>query len=131
MFQLVGKLSAFPEGRPVPVEVDGRSLVVVRWQEEVFAVRNICPHQSQALTLGQVHGEIRATGTVGEIELDTTEPVIVCPWHTWEFRLRDGRCVRDASQRVKSYATEVRGDSVFVEVQSDARAGREPAAASA
>ena len=133
MFYRVGDVESFPEGRPVPVSVAGRSLVVVKWRDDFFALRNRCPHQSQALTPARVHGSICGTGKIGEIGLAVEEPVIVCPWHTWEFRLRDGECARDPSKRVKSYATEVRSDCVYVDVEADGPSSgeRETAAASA
>ena len=116
MFEAVGAVESFPERVPVAVEVGGRELAVVSWGGELYAVRNVCPHQSQSFVGGQVRHEFCPTGVAGEIELGDDEPVIVCPWHIWEFRLRDGTCSRDPSKRVKSYPVEVREGSVYVDV---------------
>jgi len=125
MLHLVGEETDFPEACAVPVEVAGRALVVVRWQGEVFAVRNVCPHQSQSFTPARVRDAICGADAVGEIGLGLDDPVIVCPWHTWEFRLRDGHCARDASKRIKTYPAEVRDRNVFVDVEVSAAAGRQ------
>lgn len=122
MAELVGRLSDFPDAKAVPVRAGGREIVVTRWRHELFAIRNVCPHQSQSFSPARVHGALRGSGQPGEIELEDAEPIIVCPWHTWEFRLRTGHCVNDPSQRVASYPVEVRDGLVYVEV--DARAIR-------
>lgn len=124
MLHLVGEETEFPEGRAVPVEVAGRSLVVVRWRGEIFAVRNVCPHQSQPFTPSRVRGAICSADAVGEIGFGADDPVIVCPWHTWEFRLRDGHCARDATKRIKTYPTQVLDGNVLVEVEVPAPAAR-------
>jgi nitrite reductase (NADH) small subunit len=113
---IIGCVADFPERQTVAVRVNGREIVVVRFDEELFAVRNTCPHQSQPFTAGQVRAALQTSGRIGEIELGESEPVIVCPWHTWEFRLRDGHCARDASKRVKTYRVDVDGDDVFLEI---------------
>jgi nitrite reductase/ring-hydroxylating ferredoxin subunit len=117
MRHVIGSVADFPERRAVPVRVSGREIVVVRFNERLFAVRNTCPHQSQSFTpAAVVRGALETTGRVGEIELGEEQPVIVCPWHTWEFRLRDGHCARDASKRVKTYRVDVEGDDVVLEI---------------
>jgi len=112
---VVGAVDAFPEGVAVPTHAGTRAIVVVRWAGELFAVRDACPHQSQPFGRAQVRAGLAGDGTVGEIALRSEDPVIVCPWHTWEFRLRDGRCPRDDAKRVRSYRVYVDGDDVVVE----------------
>jgi nitrite reductase/ring-hydroxylating ferredoxin subunit len=102
------------EGYPLPVRAGSRELVLMLWRGEVFALRNVCPHQTQSFAGGYVHGNVVCDGGVGTVTVRGDEPVIECPVHAWNFRLHDGRCVSDPAVRVKTYATEIRGDRVLV-----------------
>lgn len=121
MLQRVGPLAEFPHGLAIQVRIADREMVVVRWRDEFFVLRNICPHQSQAFMPAKVHGILCGSNRVGDIELNEEQPVIVCPWHTWEFTLRDGKSVMDPSKRVRSYPVEIRDDSLFIDVEPSAR----------
>jgi 3-phenylpropionate/trans-cinnamate dioxygenase ferredoxin subunit len=104
------------EGRPTVVQVEGRELAVVLWQGEVYAVRNICPHQTQSFTGGIARFEISGLpGRPGELAIDETQPVVVCPVHTWEFSLKTGVCRADAKLRVRRYPTEVKNGRVLID----------------
>src|ERR1700733_10348 len=59
----VGAVSGFPEGRSVEVMASGREVAVVRWRGQIYAIRNLCPHQSEALVGGVVQSRI--TGAEG------------------------------------------------------------------
>jgi nitrite reductase (NADH) small subunit len=41
---------------------------------------------------------------------------IVCPWHGWEFHMKDGTHVIDSRHRLKKYDVVLRGDQVYVSV---------------
>jgi nitrite reductase/ring-hydroxylating ferredoxin subunit len=51
---------------------------------------------------------------VGDISVLDDEPMLVCPWHAWGFRLDTGECTVDASLRVKRYDVVVEDERVFV-----------------
>lgn len=108
------------EGVPFRVDVAGRDVVLIRWRDEVFAVRNICPHQVQSFVAGHVHDRIVAGAGVGDVRIARDHPVLVCPWHSWEFSLRSGRCVVDPSHRVRLYATEIRDGRILVDLRRPA-----------
>jgi nitrite reductase/ring-hydroxylating ferredoxin subunit len=109
-------LEELVEGVPHPVRVDGRDLMLVRWRDEVFAVRDACPHQIQSFIAGRVHDRILSGSAIGEFEVTRDEPVLQCPWHAWEFSLRDGRCLGDPRHRVRIYETAVRDGRVLIDV---------------
>jgi nitrite reductase/ring-hydroxylating ferredoxin subunit len=128
--EAVAKVDDLEDGVFQVVEVAGRSVLLVKWQDSVFAVRNICPHQSQAFVGGQirpwVYGKkVRAPcgavleegdGPAWEMGVDMGKPVVQCPWHQWEFRLEDGRCATDPHFRVRAYSVAVEDDgTVYVD----------------
>jgi nitrite reductase/ring-hydroxylating ferredoxin subunit len=112
----VGKVDELPVGETVTIDVGGRELVLIRWRGEVYALRNICPHMSTSFSKGSMIAGHRA-GTVGEVTVDHDDPVIACPWHKYEFRLKDGRCLSDASLRVRSYPVVIADGRILVDLK--------------
>jgi nitrite reductase/ring-hydroxylating ferredoxin subunit len=97
-FVPVGRLVDFPEGRPVARSIGARRVVIYRVGGELFALKDICPHQGDSLH-----------------RLPPQEGAAVCIGHGWRFDLRSGECVRgDPGARVAVYPVEVRGDTVLV-----------------
>lgn len=103
-------------GRTHPVRISGREIFLVRWDDRVFALRNICPHQSTALSGGAVTPGLSITGPFDDIEVQADRPVVACPWHGWIYDLTTGRCRTDGEIRVKAYPTEVVDGRVRVQV---------------
>jgi nitrite reductase (NADH) small subunit len=116
----VGAFDDLPEGRPAIVEVGGRQFAIVRLRGEVYALRNVCPHQTQSYAGGRAHSRIEGADRVGELQLLVDDPVLACPWHGWEFRLRGGECLVDPKLRVRTYPTVIREGRVYVDVGSGA-----------
>lgn len=110
----VGTEDEFEHGVPRIVRVAGREVVVVKWDDEFFALRNVCPHQSQSFINGLVCWDVTAPGPDGDLAL--TEPVIVCPWHCWPYELRTGRCTVDPLKRVRAFGVAVEEGRVIVSV---------------
>jgi nitrite reductase (NADH) small subunit len=109
----VGPLEEFPEWQMRILSVEGREIGIVRLGRQVYALRNVCPHQTGPLCRGLVFGKVVAAGA-GRVEVDREHPVVTCPWHGWEFDLMSGRCLTDRSKRVAVYPTEVRENRVFL-----------------
>jgi nitrite reductase/ring-hydroxylating ferredoxin subunit len=114
----VGPIDAFPEGVGTVVSADRRSLVVVKWRSNVYALRDVCPHQSQSFCKGLADGFMHPGRVQGEFRIDDANPVLRCPVHGFEFALKDGRCVRDPGLRVRAYRAELRDGRVLVDVES-------------
>ena len=115
----VGKRADIEDSRRVVVHVAGRSIGVVSSNGELFALRNICPHQQGPLCEGAIFPAHKASvsedGSVTEY-LDHDEPVISCPWHGWEFDLRTAACLADPTRRVATYPVTIEGDEIVIEV---------------
>jgi nitrite reductase (NADH) small subunit len=113
----VAGLDELDEGTPTVRKAGGREVVLVRWRDRVFALRNVCPHQTQSFAGGVIYGRIDPGDAPGVFRVDNDVPVIACPWHHWEYDLETGRCPVDARVRVRAYTTVVQGDRVLIEMQ--------------
>lgn len=85
------------EGRKV-VNLDGRTVLLIWLDDEVFAVDNRCPHMGFPLH----------RGTVGD-------GILTCHWHHARFDLRSGGTFDRFADDVRSYPVEVRDGDVWVD----------------
>ena len=77
----------------VPVQVNGKSISLFKYKEELFAIASKCPHQG---------GPLGASKDIEEIEVDGEGDICVkCPWHKYRFSLLDGSGIGN------TYAAEV------------------------
>jgi nitrite reductase/ring-hydroxylating ferredoxin subunit len=117
-----GLLADLPEAVLTPVRAGSRDLVLVKWRDRVYALRNICPHMSKSFELGDVLR--RATGGVGGPAFSDDAPIITCPWHQYEYSLETGHCLTDRRLRVRSYPTRVEGGRIFIDLDGGRAASR-------
>jgi nitrite reductase/ring-hydroxylating ferredoxin subunit len=115
-FLEVAAFEELQEAKPAVVQAGGRDLVLMRWQNDVYALRNICPHMSTALLKGKVTSYVGGD-TVGEIIFDHQNPIIACPWHHYEYSLMDGQCLTDVNLRIRSYPVRIEDGRVLVDLQ--------------
>ncbi|HEY5046603.1 MAG TPA: Rieske (2Fe-2S) protein [Rhizomicrobium sp.] len=81
------------------VRSNGRQVLLVPHDGQIFAIANRCPHEGYPLS----------EGTVGP------NCTITCNWHNWKFDLRTGEALvgRDP---VRTYETLVRDGKIFVDL---------------
>jgi nitrite reductase/ring-hydroxylating ferredoxin subunit len=89
-------------GQSRTVRVGDRDLALFNDDGEFLAVDDSCPHQGASLAGGTLH-----------------EGRVICPWHSWVFDLRTGRCPRETHEPVTSYRTRRVGEMVEVLVPAD------------
>jgi 3-phenylpropionate/trans-cinnamate dioxygenase ferredoxin subunit len=77
------------------------------------AVLNICPHELAPVCKGPVRGTTLPS-PAGEYRWGCEGEILSCPWHGWEFNLRDGVSLHDPKCRVKTFETEVEAGIVYV-----------------
>jgi nitrite reductase/ring-hydroxylating ferredoxin subunit len=120
---VVARVDELPPGeRRIVVPFRGRAGIgVFNVGGQLHALRNICPHKSGPLCAGRVVGRVVAAAPPSGRPLDDAQHAIVgdgellrCPWHLWEFEIATGRCVADASLRVKTYPVVVEDGWVVV-----------------
>jgi nitrite reductase/ring-hydroxylating ferredoxin subunit len=112
----VAAVDDLKEARPAIVKAGGRELAIVKLRGQVYALRNVCPHQTQSYINGIAHSRVAGTQNLGELQVFEDDPVLVCPWHGFEFKLKTGECVVDPKLRVKAYPVEVRDGRVWVDI---------------
>lgn len=98
----VASLTDIPDGGRLSVEVDELPALLIHAAGKIYCIEDVCTHDGQPLTDGPVaNGEI------------------TCPRHGARFDLATGaaRCM-PATQAIRTFEVEVRGDDVFVLVGS-------------
>ncbi|MFB6167119.1 MAG: Rieske (2Fe-2S) protein [Candidatus Nanohaloarchaea archaeon] len=87
------------EGEMVSVEVDGEKVMVVKADEEFYAIGDVCTHEHCLLSDGWLEGKD-----------------VVCPCHSSKFDLETGEPDRPpAKEPEPTYEVEVRDGKVLVE----------------
>ncbi len=91
------------EGRVQTVAVGHRTLAVSRFEGQLGALDNRCPHQGGPLGEGSIeNGWLR------------------CPWHGWDFHPCTGRSPGSHDDGVPTFPVEEREDGVYVGVPVEA-----------
>ena len=96
-FEVVLHKDALPVGDVVEIIIGGQAIAVANVDGQFYAFENACPH---------------ADGPLGEGGMEGC--VVKCPYHGWEFDVRDGSCLTVEDQSVASYAVQIVEDAVCV-----------------
>ena len=90
-----GQVEGWGEGEQREVTVEGQSVVVVRYEGEFYALRNLCTHKDVPLLGGDVSdGKITCTKHGGKFELATGKAralPAVKPVSIFRTRVEDGQ----------------------------------------
>lgn len=98
-FEVVLHKDALAPGDVIEVIIAGKAIAVANVAGEYYATSNTCPH---------------AEGPLGEGSLDGH--VLTCPYHGWQFDLRDGSCLTSPDDPISTYKVQVVEDAVCVAV---------------
>jgi pyruvate oxidase len=97
VWQKVLEIDELTEGRVRPVTCGHATLCMTRFEGELAALDNRCPHQGGPLGEGSIEdGWLR------------------CPWHGWEFHPTTGKSPGSFDDGVPTYPLETRDDGVYV-----------------
>lgn len=99
-FTKVAKVSEIGEGKTKLVEVNGEEIFLIKFQGEVYAYEERCPHEEGPLHEGWIEGN-----------------EIVCPWHEAKFEIKTGKVNPEtdwAPRDIKKYEVEIEGDDILV-----------------
>jgi len=79
------------------VKVDNKSICLIGYEGDLFAVSAICPHAREDLSRGWCEN--------GKL---------VCPVHRFSYNLQTGRGSEGQNDYVETYSVEVRGDDIYI-----------------
>jgi 3-phenylpropionate/trans-cinnamate dioxygenase ferredoxin subunit len=101
----VAALDDLTDGESTPIDIDGRTLAVVRLGEQVYVIGDRCSHADVSLSEGEV---------------DAEACTIECPKHGSEFDLRTGEPLSlPAVRPVPRYQVAVVDGDVLVELTEE------------
>ncbi len=113
----IGAASDFVQGKPKRVEVNGNAFVIVRQIDEIYALRDICPHQGARLSNGSVGGTTHHCLPGESIPFGSRGQILVCPWHGWEYNLSTGQSIIDPERiRVRRYPVRVEDERILIDL---------------
>jgi nitrite reductase (NADH) small subunit len=113
----LGKIEEFPDRKITIREIDGTSVGIFRDGEEFSAMLNICPHRAAPVCQGLMGGTMLPSGP-GEFVYGMDGLVLRCPWHGWEFDVRNGESVGPVDKRnLTMLAIEVEQGDVYVDTR--------------
>lgn len=89
-------------------------VVVVHTHDgELFALMDRCLHQGGALSRGRLGLTFSQTAAPGEYR-PHDGLVLQCPWHGYEYDVRNGCLLGDPRQRLRMFTVAREGDEVIV-----------------
>lgn len=89
-----------PEGKLVPIEIDGRAIVIYREDGNLFAIDDRCSHAGARLSGGKARN-----GT------------IMCPLHGARFNLATGHCLSKLQGFAPVAVHDIREQDGMIEVR--------------
>ena len=96
-YRTVCTIDELPVGEGRLFEWEGRSIGVFHGTDGYYAMDDTCLHAGGPLHEGGVQG--------------TT---VICPWHHWEFDLKDGSCSLNPYHKLETYEVRVQDGTVQV-----------------
>ncbi len=96
----VCRVEQLQEGRGRVVFAGTLKVAVFRIGDQIYAIKNACPHAGGSLGVGRVEAM-----------------TVACPRHDWQFHLGTGACVGRKMYSVETFPVEVRDGEVWVEVK--------------
>ncbi len=104
---VVASVDDVAEGERIIVEAGGHSIGIFRIDGRFYALLNRCPHAGAELCRGKLMGWMESDRP-GEYRFDSERPLLVCPWHGWEFDVKTGQSYFDPIRtRARAYNVEV------------------------
>lgn len=94
--------SELSEGEGRVVRAGLKKVAVFKYDGEVFAIQNFCPHAGGSLGLGNF-----------------SNGVVRCPRHSWGFDVETGQCRTNPRYNARCYPTRLEDGYILVGVPDD------------
>lgn len=98
-YEVVLHKDALESGRIIEIIIGGTAIAVANVGGAYYAISNACAH---------------AGGPLGEGSLEGT--IVTCPYHGWQYDIRDGGCKTTPGAKVATYPVQVVGNAVCVKL---------------
>lgn len=96
----VGKIEDIPKLGSRVIKTGAGDVAVFRTSDdEIFALKDSCPHQAGPLSQGIVHGK-----------------KVTCPLHNWVIQLEDGEVIAPDEGCAATYPVKIENDVVFIKL---------------
>lgn len=99
-FIIAAESKQVKEGRAKAVNVNGKKIALFRWQGNVYALRDHCPHQGAPLSDGFVD-----------------DGCAVCFYHDWKFNLADGAFVHNPALRIPTFTVQEKDEKILIAME--------------
>jgi len=111
----VGVVTDFDSTDRIQTTVDGKPISVIQFDDEYFAVENVCAHDGGPVGTGRVQGSLEGEwpGSGEHLECSySDEPAIACPWHGYEYDLETGNLLADDEISLETFDVVVQEDTI-------------------
>jgi 3-phenylpropionate/trans-cinnamate dioxygenase ferredoxin subunit len=117
---VVARTSDIPPGGNKVFGIDGRDIVVFHVNGEFFALLNRCPHEGAPLEKAACVARLTSPEP-GVYHRDRVGELLRCPWHGWEFDMRNGQSWFDPKRvKVRSFPVAVeKGEKLTEELAQE------------
>ena len=104
---VVARATEIPPGSNKVATVNGREIVVFNIHGEFFALLNRCPHEGAPLDKAVCVAMV-TSDEPGRYRRSREGEMLRCPWHGWEFDVRNGQSYFDpVHTKVRSYPVKI------------------------
>ncbi len=94
----VCSVNELKEGEITAIDVNGKEIMLIKYNNIIHALDRICTHQYADLSMGFITGD-----------------EITCPLHLSRFRISDGKALNPPAEKpLTVYNVKIDGDSVYV-----------------
>lgn len=97
------------------VQVEGVEIGIFYVDGQYYAWRNVCPHAAAPVCEGVICGT-RLPSLVYEYEYGKHREIARCPWHGWEFDLKNGQHLAGAA-KLRGYPLELENGELYVRLR--------------
>lgn len=101
-FIKVARFDDIPRASGKKIKINGQYIALFKIKNNIYAIRNSCPHQGADLADGHVK-DLHA----------------VCPLHQWSFNLKTGAFSGNENIKIPTYKTKVKNNEVYILLEID------------
>lgn len=119
-------LDDLEEGSCSRVTVGTRQMTALRLGDNVHLLPATCPHRGAPLYESKLIRTLTADAP-GGMEIEAEQPVLMCPWHRWQFDPETGKTVFESNIRLKRVETRIDNGRVLAKARVKGTAAAEAA----